>query len=109
MESIRTGVFTPPLLHFAQHREIDFSLLTGVVANCSVVTGKEVRIDDLVKDIGMPEYPVMPSHADPTFDFPLLSTYLESGGSLHRRLALPDRGVKTLICLALTRQNTGKK
>jgi predicted dehydrogenase len=51
-------------LRCADQRAGAYSLLTGVAANYSMATGKEIRIDDLVKDIGMPDYPVMPSHTD---------------------------------------------
>lgn len=51
-------------LRCADQRAGAYSLLTGVAANYSMVTGKEIKIDDLVGNIGMPEYPVMPSHKD---------------------------------------------
>ncbi len=47
----------------ADQRAGAYSLLTGVAANFSMAAGKEIVIDDLVKNIGMPEFPVMPSHA----------------------------------------------
>ncbi len=50
-------------LRCADQRAGAYSLLTGVAANYSMATGREIRIDDLVKDIGMPEYPAMPTHA----------------------------------------------
>lgn len=49
----------------ADQRAGAYSLLTGVAANHSMTTGKEIRIEDLVQNIGMPEYPAMPSHGDP--------------------------------------------
>jgi hypothetical protein len=48
----------------ADQRAGAYSLLTGVAANYSMKTGKEIKIDDLVKNIGMPDYPVMPNHVD---------------------------------------------
>ena len=51
-------------LRCADQRAGAYSLLTGVAANYSMTTGKEVRIDDLVKNIGMPEYTVMPSSTE---------------------------------------------
>jgi hypothetical protein len=38
--------------------------LTGVAANISMKSGKEIKVDDLVKNIGMPDYPTMPKHTD---------------------------------------------
>lgn len=52
-------------LRCADQRAGAYSLLTGVAANHSMVAGKEIKIDDLVKNIGMPDYPVMPNHTDP--------------------------------------------
>jgi predicted dehydrogenase len=51
-------------LRCADQRAGAYSLLTGVAANHSMSTGKEVKIDDLVQNIGMPDYPPMPSHSD---------------------------------------------
>jgi predicted dehydrogenase len=51
-------------LRCSDQRAGAYSLLTGVAANHSMVTGKEIKIDDLVKNIGMPDYPVMPNHVD---------------------------------------------
>jgi len=48
----------------ADERAGSYSLLTGVAANHSMATGKEIVIDDLVRNIGMPEFPVMPSRTD---------------------------------------------
>ena len=49
-------------LRCADQRAGAYSLLTGVAANYSMTTGKEVRIADLVPDIGMPDYTPMPAH-----------------------------------------------
>jgi hypothetical protein len=50
-------------LRCADQRAGAYSLLTGVAANLSMSSGKEIRIDDLVTDIGMPDYPPMPPHS----------------------------------------------
>jgi len=49
----------------ADHRGGAYSILTGVAANRSIATGERVNIADLVKNIGMPEYPAMPSPDEP--------------------------------------------
>lgn len=48
-------------LRAADQRSGAYSILVGVAANRSMTTGKPVRIDDLVPDIGLPDYPAMPS------------------------------------------------
>ncbi len=64
LNDIFNPVKTPDkYLRCADQRAGAYSLLTGVAANISMATGKEVMIDDLVKDIGLPDYPPMPSHA----------------------------------------------
>ena len=45
----------------ADQRAGAYSILTGVAANRSMESGQPVRIDDLVRNIGMPDYPPMPS------------------------------------------------
>ncbi len=52
-------------LRQADQRAGAYSILTGVAANQSMATGQPVKIDDLVQDIGQPEYPLMPSPDDP--------------------------------------------
>jgi predicted dehydrogenase len=42
-----------------------YSVLTGVAANHSFLTGKAVTIADLVPGIPLPDYPAMPSHTEP--------------------------------------------
>ncbi len=65
LKDIFNPVKTPDkYLRCADQRAGAYSLLTGVAANLSMASGREVRIDDLVEGIGMPDYPVMPSHAD---------------------------------------------
>jgi hypothetical protein len=49
----------------ADQRGGAYSILTGVAANHAMRTGKSVEIADLVRDIGRPDYPGMPSHTDP--------------------------------------------
>jgi len=39
--------------------------MTGVAANHSMDTGQPIEIDDLVPDIGEPDYPDMPSNQAP--------------------------------------------
>jgi predicted dehydrogenase len=49
----------------ADQRGGAFSILTGIAANHSIRTGKTIEIADLVRNIGLPEYPPMPNHHDP--------------------------------------------
>ncbi len=42
-----------------------YSILTGIAANHSFISGKAVEIADLVPHIPLPDYPVMPSHDAP--------------------------------------------
>ena len=41
-----------------------YSILTGIAANGSIEEGQAVRIPDLVRGIGYPDYPPMPSPGD---------------------------------------------
>lgn len=50
-------------LRCADERSGAYSLLTGVAANISVNQKKEVIINDLVKNLKRPDYPVMPDHS----------------------------------------------
>jgi predicted dehydrogenase len=52
-------------LRKADQRSGAYSILTGVAANKSIATGKPVVIADLVKRIGYPDYPPMPSPDEP--------------------------------------------
>lgn len=52
-------------LRAADQRSGAYSILTGVAANVSMATGQAVAIDSLVQNIGMPDYPPMPSPDDP--------------------------------------------
>jgi predicted dehydrogenase len=54
-----------PYLHAADQRSGAYSILTGVAANCSIASGRLVRIEDLVQGIGYPDYPAMPSRSEP--------------------------------------------
>ncbi len=51
-------------LRASDQRAGAYSALTGIAANHSFVTNKEVVIADLVKNIGMPEFPPMPSKSE---------------------------------------------
>ena len=48
----------------ADQRAGAYSLLTGVAANLSMESGKEIIVADLVKNIGRPDFPKMPNHTD---------------------------------------------
>jgi predicted dehydrogenase len=48
----------------ADQRSGAYSILTGVAANHCFKTGKQVFIEDLVQNIGYPEYPGMPSREE---------------------------------------------
>jgi predicted dehydrogenase len=52
-------------LRAADQRAGAWSILTGVAANRSMESGQAVRIDDLVHDLGEPDYPPMPSATEP--------------------------------------------
>lgn len=47
----------------ADQRGGAYSILTGVAANRSMATGQAICIDDLVKNIGQPDYPKMPDRS----------------------------------------------
>jgi hypothetical protein len=49
----------------ADQRSGAYSILTGIAANRSISTGQAVNIADLVSGVGPPDYPQMPSVADP--------------------------------------------
>jgi predicted dehydrogenase len=52
-------------LRVADQRGGAYSILTGIAANHSIRSGKTVEIADLVRKIGLPQYPAMPNHTDP--------------------------------------------
>ncbi len=59
-------VFDPPTEPDKYRRAADqrggaYSILTGIAANHSMKTGKLIVVDDLVKNIGRPDYPAMPA------------------------------------------------
>jgi len=51
-----------PLVQAADQRSGAYSVLTGIAANSSIASGEAVVIDDLVQDIGYPDYTPMPDH-----------------------------------------------
>lgn len=52
-------------LRAADQRAGAYSILTGIAANHSFVDNKVIMIEDLVKNIGMPDMPEMPPHTGP--------------------------------------------
>jgi predicted dehydrogenase len=52
-------------LRKADQRAGAYSCLTGIAANKSFIENKEIRISDLVQNIGLPDYPAMPSRSEP--------------------------------------------
>jgi hypothetical protein len=52
-------------LRAADHRSGAYSILTGVAANHSIGSGKQIQIADLVQNIGYPDYPAMPGKDEP--------------------------------------------
>ncbi len=52
-------------LRAADQRSGAYSILVGAAANISMAEGRMVRIDELVRDIGMPDYPPMPGTNEP--------------------------------------------
>jgi len=52
-------------LRAADQRSGAYSILTGVAANKSMATGQRIDIASLVQNIGMPDYPPMPSADEP--------------------------------------------
>ena len=52
-------------LHAADQRAGAYSILTGIAANRSIETGREILISDLVQNIGQPDFPPMPSPDEP--------------------------------------------
>jgi predicted dehydrogenase len=57
----------------ADQRAGSWSILTGVAANRSIETGRAVRIDELVRGLEDPDYPPMPTAADPIDAVPVES------------------------------------
>jgi predicted dehydrogenase len=54
-----------PYMRAADQRAGAYSILTGVAANQSMATDNLIYVDDLVHDIGMPDYPSMPTADEP--------------------------------------------
>jgi len=52
-----------PYLRLADQRAGAWSILTGVAANRSMASAQAVRIDALVADVGLPDYPPEPGRA----------------------------------------------
>lgn len=52
-------------LRTADHIAGAYSILTGVAANNSIASGQEIKVEELVKNIGKPVYPPMPNSIDP--------------------------------------------
>jgi len=58
-----------PYMRAADQRAGAYSILTGIAANLSMATNTQIRIDDLVQNIGLPDYPPMPTADEPlSFD-----------------------------------------
>ena len=49
----------------ADQRAGAWSILTGIAANRSMEAGRPIRIGELCHDVGLPDYPAMPSPAEP--------------------------------------------
>ncbi len=49
----------------ADHRSGAYSILTGIAANTSFVSGEPTRIADLVKNIAYPDYAKRPPRSGP--------------------------------------------
>jgi hypothetical protein len=63
-------------LRAADQRGGAASILTGIAANRSFVSGETVKIADLLPNLEMPDYPKMPTRNDPV---PMPSRGRESG------------------------------
>jgi hypothetical protein len=66
-----------PYLRAADQRGGAYSILTGVAANCSMATGELIHIDDLCPNIGMPDYPPMPTGDEPLSFEPVARVKIE--------------------------------
>jgi predicted dehydrogenase len=49
----------------ADQRGGAYSILTGIAANQAIRTNQIIVISDLIDDVGWPDYPAMPDHAEP--------------------------------------------
>jgi predicted dehydrogenase len=52
-------------LRAADFRAGAYSALTGIAANRSIATGKEIRISDLIQNLNYPDFPSMPTRSEP--------------------------------------------
>jgi hypothetical protein len=52
-------------LRAADQRAGAYSILTGIAANHSFLSGQTVEIAGLVPDLPLPDYPPMPAHDSP--------------------------------------------
>lgn len=60
------GPQTPdPLMRAADQRAGTWSILTGIAANDSMLENRCVRIDELLDEVALPDYPPMPTAHDP--------------------------------------------
>ncbi|MFM2082477.1 MAG: hypothetical protein RL380_1168 [Verrucomicrobiota bacterium] len=49
----------------ADQRSGAYSILTGIAANHSFLSGQSVNVADLVPNVALPDYPTMPTHTAP--------------------------------------------
>lgn len=54
-----------PYLRASDQRAGAYSILTGIAANHSFQTGGEIKVEELVSNVGRPDFPPMPSSNDP--------------------------------------------
>jgi predicted dehydrogenase len=55
---------TDKYIRVADQKGGAYSILTGIAANNSIASGNQIMIDDLVKNIGLPDYSYMPNNSD---------------------------------------------
>lgn len=63
-----------PYLRAADERAGAWSILTGISANRSMEWGRPVRVDELVPDLALPDYPAMPTPDQPIDPLPMKSS-----------------------------------
>jgi predicted dehydrogenase len=61
-------------LRAADERAGAWSILTGISANRSMEWGRPVRVDELVPDLALPDYPAMPTADEPIDPLPMKSS-----------------------------------
>ena len=59
------GTSEDTYMRAADYRAGAWSILTGIAANHSIESGNAINIQDLVSDLGEPDYPEMPSADEP--------------------------------------------